>query len=50
MEQLNYEKITRITIAGICGIVGFAVTYVTLGWLFQPIQDWIEHKFEKGIK
>lgn len=42
----KYEKVYIYTIAGICGIAGFTLTYITLGWLSQPVQEWINKKFE----
>lgn len=41
----KYQKVYVYTLAGVCGIAGFAVTYVTLDWLFQPIENWIDKKF-----
>jgi len=42
----NYEKVYVYTIAGLCGIAGFALTYVTLGYLFEPIEEWLDKKFQ----
>lgn len=48
--NIDYDKVRRYTIAGICGIVGFAITYTLLGFIAQPIQDWVDYKFEEGLK
>lgn len=41
---LNYEKAVRYTVAGCFGLIGFAITYVTLGWIIQPVEEWIQKR------
>lgn len=40
------EKIYAYTIAGCCGVVGFILSYITLSWVLEPINEWIELKFQ----
>ncbi|MNJ90184.1 hypothetical protein D3C87_77780 [compost metagenome] len=48
--NIDYDKVRRYTIASLCGIIGFAATYALLGLITHPIQEWIDYKFEKGLK
>lgn len=47
--KFNYEKVYIYTVAGFCGVIGFAASYVILGWLFESVQEWLENKI-KGME
>ncbi|AEO93411.1 gp151 [Bacillus phage G] len=39
-----YSKIFVYTVAGFCGVAGFIITYIAIGYLFKPAETWIENK------
>lgn len=37
--MITYEKLIVYTFAGICGVAGFILTYISLGWLGDSLQN-----------
>lgn len=40
----GYEKAFVFTVAGCCGVAGFILSFVALGWILEPVQEWIDSK------
>lgn len=46
--KITGNDIAKTLLAGICGIVGFAVAYWALGFIFEPIEKYLDKKLEGG--
>lgn len=44
--MVNYKKLFVYTVSGCCGIIGFALAYVLLGWLLKPIENFLDNKIK----